>query len=245
MQKNATHISISNISFFIDDNIYFKDLNFDLPINKWTCLLGTSGVGKSSILKILAGLMPKNNTNYINPHSKAITYMAQTDCLMPWLNIINNVTLGASLRHDKTHALKQKAFDLLTQVGLKDKTSDYPYQLSGGMRQRAALIRTLLEDKPIVLMDEPFSALDALTRLSMQRLAFELLKDKTVLLVTHDPWEALRLGSHILIMKDKPATLTPLTMPKHPPLRDSSDPELISFHRMILKMLMETRHAGI
>jgi len=233
------------MSFFIDDNVYFKDLNFNLPINKWTCLLGTSGVGKSSILKLLSGLMPKYHTNYINPHTKDITYMAQTDCLMPWLNIMNNVTLGASLRHKKTRALKQKAFDLLTQVGLKDKASNYPHQLSGGMRQRAALIRTLLEDKPIVLMDEPFSALDALTRLSMQNLAFELLKDKTVLLVTHDPWEALRLGNQILIMKGKPATLTPLSMPKHPPLRDSSDPELITFHRMILNMLAETHHAGI
>jgi len=219
-------LRISNASFETDNIVYFENLSFDLPINRWTCLLGTSGVGKTSLLKV------------ITEQQQNVSYMAQQDLLMPWLKVIDNVLLGYKLRGEKSKALIAKAENLLENVGLYSKRFAYPHQLSGGMRQRVALARTLMEQKPVVLMDEPFSALDALTRLSMQSLAFELLKDKTILLVTHDPWEALRLGSQILVMAGFPAQLTAVTLPDDEPLRDVTDPELLSHYQHILKLLV-------
>jgi putative hydroxymethylpyrimidine transport system ATP-binding protein len=123
------------------------------------------------------------------------------------------------------------------RVGLTDAASARPDALSGGMRQRAALARTLMEDRPVVLMDEPFSGLDALTRLRLQALAAELLAGRTVLLVTHDPLEALRLGEHILIMNGRPATLSVLPdLPGIPP-RDPGDPAVQDAYRAILRLL--------
>jgi putative hydroxymethylpyrimidine transport system ATP-binding protein len=124
--------------------------------------------------------------------------MDQRDLLLPWLNVLDNVCLGARLRGET--ADHQRALSLLQRVGLRDEAQALPAALSGGMRQRAALARTLMEDRAIVLMDEPFSAVDALTRLRLQDLAAELLGARTILLVTHDPMEALRLGHRILII---------------------------------------------
>ena len=161
--------------------------------------------------------------------------MAQQDLLLPWLNVLDNVTLGNRLRGERVD--QQRALDLLMRVGLTDAALARPDALSGGMRQRAALARTLMEDRPVVLMDEPFSGLDALTRLRLQALAAELLAGRTVLLVTHDPLEALRLGEHILIMNGRPATLSALPdLPGVPP-RDPGDPAVQDAYRAILRLL--------
>ena len=113
-----------------------------------------------------------------------------------------------------SHADKQRAYQLLELVGLKGHELHKPAQLSGGMRQRVALARTLMQDKPLILMDEPFSALDAVTRHRLQALAVELLADKTVLLITHDPQEALRLSHAIYIMRGQPACAESLAVPE-------------------------------
>ena len=127
-----------------------------------------------------------------------VALMAQQDLLLPWLTVLENVALGARLRGERPN--KELARQRLKQVKLSDHADKQPSALSGGQRQRAALARTLMEDRAVVLLDEPFSALDALTRAQMQELTAELLHDRTVLLVTHDPNEAARLGQHILIM---------------------------------------------
>ena len=225
MQTTSPFI-ISNACFEAGGVTYFKNLSFTLPLQQWTCLLGTSGVGKSSLLKIITDMQDD------------VSYMAQQDLLMPWLKTIDNVLLGFKLRGEKTKEHIEKAEHLLAEVGLYDKRFVYPHQLSGGMRQRAALARTLMEQKPLVLMDEPFSALDALTRLSMQTLAFQLLKEKTVLLVTHDPWEALRLGHQVLVMSGLPANLTDVLLPDEPPLRDATNPQLLPYYQKILQQLV-------
>ena len=140
-----------------------------------------------------------------------IAYMAQQDLLLPWLSVLDNVCLTQRLQGQPLHqAIREQAMHLLEQVGLADKATSCPHALSGGMRQRVALARTLMQDRPVVLMDEPFSALDAVTRHKLQGLAFALLQGKTVLLVTHDPQEAVRLGHHIFIMEGRPATARPL-----------------------------------
>jgi putative hydroxymethylpyrimidine transport system ATP-binding protein len=218
----------------------FDGLDLELAGGSFTCLLGPSGIGKSSLLRLLAGLTsPGISGQLLGGDGQSLTgrvaYMAQQDLLLPWLNVLDNVTLGNRLRGERVD--QQRALDLLMRVGLTDAASARPDALSGGMRQRAALARTLMEDRPVVLMDEPFSGLDALTRLRLQALAAELLAGRTVLLVTHDPLEALRLGEHILIMNGRPATLSVLPdLPGIPP-RDPGDPAVQDAYRAILRLL--------
>ena len=122
--------------------------------------------------------------------------MGQNDLLLPWLSLLDNILLGAKLRNEETVALQSKARFLMAEAGLTGYEDALPATLSGGMRQRGALLRTLMEERPVLLMDEPFSALDALARMKLQNLSAQLTRKATVLLVTHDPMEALRMGQY-------------------------------------------------
>lgn len=224
-----------------DTTILFQNFTLSLPAASWTCLLGPSGVGKSSLLRILAGLAPDGSRYHITPSDGAplagrVAYMAQQDLLLPWLSARDNVLLGATLRRQAVDP--SRADHLLESVGLAEVRHQRPDQLSGGQRQRVALARTLLEECPLVLMDEPFSALDPITRIQMQDLAAELLTDRTVLLVTHDPLEALRLGDHVLVLRGQPATATEQPLPPQwlTP-RAVDDPRLAALHGALLARL--------
>jgi putative hydroxymethylpyrimidine transport system ATP-binding protein len=162
-------------------------------------------VGKTTLLRLVAGLDEltqfdgRITTTDGAPLRGRIALMAQSDLLMPWLSVLENTLLGARLRGetpDKPHAR-----DVLARVGLSDHQDKRPGALSGGQRQRVALARTLMEDRPVVLLDEPFSALDAKTRAEMQDMACKVLEGRTVLMVTHDPGEAARLGHQIVVME--------------------------------------------
>lgn len=239
-------IHIHNAALTLGAQSLFTQLNLELPAGKWIALLGPSGIGKSSLLRMLAGLVKPTEgcitaTNQVAV-SQQIAYMAQTDLLLPWLNVIDNVTLNLKLSH-YSHAQKianrKKAHELLEKVGLSHAIHLYPQQLSGGMRQRAALVRTLMEDKPIILMDEPFSALDAITRYTLQNLACELLSHKTVFFITHDPSEALRLAHYIYLMQGQPTGIKLVTELDTQTPRALSDAELIRLHQTLLKTLTE------
>lgn len=188
----------------LNTQVLFDTLELKILASKWTCLLGPSGVGKTTILRFIAGLETtavfegEIEANDALPLAGRISYMAQSDLLLPWATVSENVSLGSFLRGDRTK--KDTVFDVIERVGLADHCHKLPSALSGGQRQRTALARTLMENRPIVLLDEPFSALDAKTRSEMQELTVELLKDQTVLLVTHDPSEAARLGHAIHIL---------------------------------------------
>jgi putative hydroxymethylpyrimidine transport system ATP-binding protein len=163
--------------------------------------------------------------------------MGQQDDLLPWLSVRGNVTLGARLRGEP--AEREKARDLLARVGLERQSDQLPATLSGGQRQRAALARTLMEERPVVLMDEPFSALDAITRARLQALAARLLGGRTVLLVTHDPLEALRLGHRIQVMTGHPARIEGVIEPEGAPPRDLHDPALLARQGELLAWLAD------
>ncbi|MCB1884782.1 MAG: ABC transporter ATP-binding protein [Geminicoccaceae bacterium] len=209
----------------------FRDLVLDLPKGRWTALIGGSGVGKTTLLRAAAGLVP--GVEGLGPAA----LMAQSDLLLPWLDVEANVLLGPRLRGGVTPDLRAKAADLIERVGLGDARKRLPAELSGGMRQRAALARTLLEDRPLVLMDEPFSALDAITRHRVQDLAAELLDGRTVLLVTHSPPEALRLAHRLLLLEGRPVRLRPLDVPASPTPRRADDPALLRRQGQLLEAL--------
>jgi putative hydroxymethylpyrimidine transport system ATP-binding protein len=223
----------------------FSALDFTLAAGQTTCLLGPSGVGKSSLIRLVAGLTDQQDGEVLcsdgRPLAGRYSWMAQQDLLLPWLTVRENIMLGARLRAEAANP--ERAEELLALVGLQGESASRPASLSGGMRQRAALARTLMEDRPIVLMDEPFSALDAITRHQLQESAAGLLQGRTVLLVTHDPLEALRLGHRIHVMAGRPARLDEALIPGGDLPRDARDATLMTSQAELLTRLATAREA--
>jgi putative hydroxymethylpyrimidine transport system ATP-binding protein len=228
----------------------FDALDFTLPAGRWTCLLGPSGVGKTTLLRLIAGLEAQSETRITasdgKPLAGRIAWMGQQDLLLPWLSALDNATLGLRLRGDSDRGLahRQAAAELLRRVGLGDRLGARPSALSGGERQRVAIVRTLMEDRPVILMDEPFSALDSVTRWKLQDLAAGLLAGRTVLLVTHDPREALRLGHHVHVMAGRPARLDrPLELDGPTP-RPLDDATLLARETELIRRLVAATEAA-
>ena len=225
----------------IDGRPLFAPLTLSLDAGRWTCLLGGSGVGKTTVLRLMADLptgakFDGEITATDNaPVAERIAYMAQDDLLLPWATVEKNIALGSRLRGQKVDGARMER--LLDRCGLRDHVGKKPSELSGGQRQRVALARTLMEDKPIILLDEPFSALDEKTRAAMQDLAADLLTDRTVLVVTHDPGEAARLGHAIHVMTE--AGLTSVAPPAAPVPRAVDAQETITCRSDLLRLLME------
>ncbi len=236
----TVHVWAQRIAFA--GRTLFENMEFVLPGGRWTCILGPSGVGKSTMLRLIAGLVQGEGRCTVRCgdgaglHGRA-AFMAQQDLLLPWLSLAENVALGPRLRRERTTDAAARARALLDRVGLAGEGARLPAESSGGMRQRAALARTLIEDRPVVLMDEPFSALDAITRVRIQDLAAELLHGKTVLLVTHDPMEALRLGHRIHVMAQRPARLGPPISPASDPPREADGTGVQARYRELMRLL--------
>ncbi|MFS1974515.1 ABC transporter ATP-binding protein [Vibrio splendidus] len=247
MSVNTVGVQLSNATLRYRDSEYatLSGLSLSLNAGKWTVLLGRSGCGKTTVLRYLAGLLDDKvewqgtlATSDELPLTDRIAYMAQQDLLLPWLSVIDNVCLSHRFQNPVSDKALQtnQALELLAAVGLADHASTMPDQLSGGMRQRVALARTLMQDKPVVLMDEPFSALDAVTRHKLQSLACELLKDKTVVLITHDPQEAVRLADNLYVLQGTPANAQSLSVPNTPTPR-VLDGECAELQQAILDQL--------
>lgn len=225
----------------ISGAVLFAPLTLTLGAGQWTCLLGGSGVGKTTVLRLIAGLETGAKfTGQITasdgqPVPERVAYMAQDDLLLPWATVAQNVSLGAKLRGEAPDLARRDR--LIARMRLQEHLSKKPAELSGGQRQRVALARTLMEDRPIVLLDEPFSSLDARTRADMQDLAAEVLQDRTVLLVTHDPAEAARLGQSIMVMTHQ--GLTPCVPPSSPAPRKVDDLETLEAQGSLLRLLRE------
>lgn len=241
-------IHIEQASLHWRHHCVFSDLNLTLPSQQWTSILGQSGVGKSSLLQLLCGIADdadirgRIQCSDGVPLEGRVAWMAQQDLLLPWLSLRDNVLLSARLTQGRSASTEQRelALYLLQQVGLGERADALPAQLSGGQRQRVALARTLFQDKPLVCMDEPFSALDAINRLKLQDLAAELLADRTVLMITHDPLEALRLSDRILVLQGSPASLSAPLLPAGTTPRPVSDPQVLQQQAQLLTLLAET-----
>lgn len=247
---NAQHdgvrpgIQVRDLTLSFGQQVIFDRLSFDIAGGSFVALLGASGAGKTSLLKIIAGLAKPTSGTVIGsdgqPIARRIAYMGQKDLLYPWLTIDQNISLGARLRGEK--ADRPWAEHLLERVGLSGYGNALPAALSGGMRQRAAIARTLYERQPIVLMDEPFSALDTITRAMIQTLAADLLTQHTVLLITHDPMEACRLSHRLLVLSRYPAGIDDSHIIEGLPPRAPDDPQLLKSQSELLLQLV--RAAG-
>ena len=250
MSSPAIIIKELSLQFNGSDSPLFSNLNLTLNAGQWTCILGPSGCGKTTLLKLLADLVEdvsKQGTIETfdgKPLQNRIAYMAQQDLLLPWLTVLDNACLSEKFGHKKAApSLKESAISLLKQVGLSDAINKMPQALSGGMRQRVALVRTLLQNKPVVLMDEPFSALDAVTRYQLQTLSAKMLQGKTVLFITHDPQEALRLANNLFMMHSNPIRIQSLPLPKEIPPRMLSA-KLAEYQQQIIDEL-EANYASV
>ena len=216
-----------------------RDLALDLPASGWSCLLGPSGVGKSTIARLIAGLDgPFRLDGTVQaadgrPLAGRVALMAQDGQLLPWADLVANLTIGARLRGDRPDTERARA--LLAQAGLAGLERRRPGALSGGQRQRVALARVLMEDCPVVVLDEPFSALDAATRVAMQDLAARLLTGRMVLLITHDPLEAVRLAHRAWLLG--PEGAAPLALPEAAPPRDFRAPATLTAQARLLARL--------
>ena len=185
--------------------------NLDLKIKQHeiVAIVGPSGCGKSTLLSILAGLEKESNGKIIFFGNKKIGYMLQTDSLFPWRTILDNCLIGLEITNNNNKENKEKAEKLLDKYGLSNFKNQYPNNLSGGMRQRVALIRTLTLDPDILLLDEPYSSLDYQTRLKMADDLYQMIKKekKTVILITHDIAEAISLATRVIVLTKRPATV--------------------------------------
>jgi len=241
MRSPAIHLEEITLAFH--GRKLFDRFSAVMAGGQWTCLLGPSGCGKSTLLGLVSGdgRLKYSGRVQFRPAGSvtgAVSWMAQNDLLLPWLTVHGNIMLGARLRGEEGSELKERAGQLLVEAGLAGKGGLLPGQLSGGMRQRVALLRTLLEDRPVILMDEPFSALDALNRAELQNLAARMTRGRTVLMVTHDPLEALRLADRIIVLHDQPVSIAAVIELQGTTPRDPDDTEVRDNYPSLLRQLL-------
>lgn len=215
-----TRVLLKDVSktYHMEDGQYLETLNevnLVLKDNEFVSIIGPSGCGKSTIFRLIAGIESNFsgtinvNDQKINSSEAKVSYMQQKDLLMPWRNIIENVILPLELAGKKKSESMIIAKSYLKEFGLEGFENSYPSQLSGGMKQRAALLRTFLIGSPIMLLDEPFGALDAITRSNMQEWLLKIweVNKKSVLFITHDIDEAIYLSDRIYVISERPGRI--------------------------------------
>lgn len=210
-QKNK--LEVKNIIKTFEDILVVDSISLNLKENEFVSLLGPSGSGKSTIFNIIAGLLKPDDGKILidsedfTGKTGRVSYMYQKDLLLPWKKIIDNVALPLVVKGMKKKEAREKAAEYFRIFGLEGFEMKYPFQLSGGMRQRAALMRTYMFSKDIILLDEPFGGLDAITKRKMQYWLLEVLENlrASILFITHDIEEAIFLSDRIYILSDRPA----------------------------------------
>ncbi len=227
-----------------------ENINLEVYEGEFVSIVGPSGCGKSTLLSIVSGLLPPTSGSVlvkgekvIGP-SKKIGYMLQKDHLFDWRTIFQNVLLGLEIQRAVTRKAKEYAQRLLETYGLSEFSHKYPSQLSGGMRQRVALIRTLVTNPQILLLDEAFSALDYQTRLAVNDDIYEIIKkeNKTAIMVTHDIAESISMADRVIVLTRRPGKVKSchnikMKMDKRTPLSSRKVPEFQTYFEQIWKEL--------
>lgn len=217
------------------------DFSFDLYEGEFISIVGPSGCGKSTILSILNGLI--NKSDGIIKYKPSITfgYMLQEDCLFPFRNILDNCLLGLEVNKKNTKENKKYVLNLLNTYGLNNFIHSFPENLSGGMRQRVALIRTLATKPDILLLDEPFSALDYQSRLAVSNDVYNIIKKekKSAIMVTHDLAEAISMSDRIIVLSDRPSHIKNIYeikfSNKSTPIENRKDKNFSKYYDLIWK----------
>ena len=248
-------LELVNLTKYFEDpkgnrTVAISNIDMKIPNHRFISIIGPSGCGKSTLFNIVAGLMEATegeivvDGRQVNGLSGIVGYMLQKDLLLPWRTIVDNITLGMELKGIPKKEAEKLAIPMIHKYGLKGFENSYPSQLSGGMRQRAALLRTILYDRDIILLDEPFGALDAQTRAYMQEWLLDLWDDfqKTILFITHDIDEAIYLSDEVYIMSSRPGRIkSHLTIdmprPRKPGIVTSD--EFIHYKETALSLLSE------
>lgn len=218
--NHVTHVYVNGAGA----SLVLKRIELSIAKGEFVSLVGPSGCGKTTLLSIMAGLItPTEGTVHVfgqpvvGPTPK-VGYMLQQDFLFPWRTISENAMIGLEIMGQLTKAKKEFTLHLLKELGLSQYSSKYPSELSGGMRQRVALVRTLTTEPDILFLDEPFSALDYRTKLQLEDLVFQTLRDhhKTAILVTHDIAEALAMSNRVIVLEPNPGKIRKeIEIPNH------------------------------
>ncbi len=223
------------------ETIAAENLDFSVSEGEFVAIIGPSGCGKTTLLSLAAGLLTPTKGE-VKTNGCSFGYMLQKDELFPWRTIENNIFLPLEIKRAKTAKNKQRALTLAEKYGLKQFLKNYPSSLSGGMRQRAALIRTLAVDPDVLLLDEPFSALDYQTRLSVCDDVYKIIRSeqKTALLITHDISEAISVADRVLVLSRRPARVTAshtLDFPESEPLKRRENKEFSKWFEILWREL--------
>jgi ABC-type nitrate/sulfonate/bicarbonate transport system ATPase subunit len=228
--------------------VAFRDVSFQVDRGEFVTIVGPSGCGKTTLLNVIAGLLEPSRGSVQLEHDATgkrtdhIGYMFQKDLLLPWRTIRANVAFGLELQGVRKRDARRRADQMLERFGLGEFADRYPSQLSGGMRQRAALMRTLLCGRPILLLDEPFGALDALTRSIMQEWLLQIWSQtsSTVIFITHDVEEAIFLSDRVLVMTARPGTLkaqVDIDLPRPRSYDVVTSPRFVSVKERLLRLI--------
>ncbi|PQZ56314.1 ABC transporter ATP-binding protein [Bacillus sp. MYb209] len=242
--RSKNILQFHNVSFHYDEKPIIDELNASIQEKEFVSIIGPSGCGKSTLFRLITGLeeVSTGQIELTETKNHSVGYMPQKDMFLPWRTIIENAALPLECQGVQKKEAQVKAKELLHKFGLQGYEKKYPKDLSGGMRQRVSFIRTLLTGGEILLLDEPFSALDALTKASLQEWLFEQWKEweKTILFITHDVEEALFLSNRILVVENQPiATLTERIVPldRNRTRKDLYKPEVLALKEELLSML--------
>lgn len=238
-------LTIKNLSktyYTIKNEIYAVDnFNLELKEGEFIAIVGPSGCGKSTILSILSGIDNNYNGEIIKDENINFGYMLQQDALFNWRTILENTLIGLEIQNKLNNQNIEYVKNLLNTYGLKDFINNYPSSLSGGMKQRCALIRTLATKPDIILLDEPFSALDYQTRLKVSDDVYKILKKehKTCIMVTHDIAEAISLADKVIILSNRPSHIKKIIdinlKNKSTPINNRKDELFNTYYEMIWK----------
>lgn len=223
------------------ETVALQEVNFSVNEGEFVAIIGPSGCGKTTLLSLAAGLLTPTKGKVITDGG-SFGYMLQKDELFPWRTIEKNIFLPLEIKRTNTPEARERALALAEKYGLKQFLKNYPSSLSGGMRQRAALIRTLAVDPDVLLLDEPFSALDYQTRLSVCDDVYKIIRNekKTALLITHDISEAISVADRIFVLSKRPAKVVAqheIQFPENEPLKRRENKEFSRWFERLWKEL--------
>jgi ABC-type nitrate/sulfonate/bicarbonate transport system ATPase subunit len=236
---------VVDVSQRFGDLVVLDRLRFSIAANEFLCLLGRSGCGKTTLANLMAGLLPCSEGSVTidgvpaDPRRHELAFVFQEPSLWPWRTVRNNIKIGLEIKRVAHDEIDRRVQEMIEVVGLEGFEDYYPYQISGGMKQRVAIARAFAVDADLILMDEPFAALDAQTRTSMQAEVLRIWERRktTVVFVTHNLEEAVYLAERIIVLTEKPTRIKASLQVDLPRPRDFAHPEFVALRKRLGELI--------